>query len=77
MYKLDELEQYGRRENLRIYNVPEEQDENDDGEKIVLKIAKELKIELHKSDIQRAHRLGKPGNKPRPIIARFISYKKR
>ena len=58
MYKLDELEQYVRRQNLRIYNVPEVQDENDDGEEIVLKIAKELKHKLCKLDIQSSAQIG-------------------
>ena len=32
LFKLDALEQYGRRENLRIYGVPETNNNNDDGE---------------------------------------------
>ena len=43
-------------------------------------IAKELKIELEYNDIQRTHRLGKRkkfATKAKPIIARFVSYKKR
>ena len=77
IYKQDELEQYGRRENLRIYGVPETTSGRDDGENVIFKIAETLKINLKQYDIQRAHRLGKPKNKPRPIIVRFLSYKKR
>ena len=46
-----------------------------------MKIASALQIDLETKDIQRVHRLGKrkysPTANPRPIIARFISYKKR
>lgn len=81
-YQLDKLDQYVRRENLRIYGYPENEDSNtDDGEKIIQKIAAELKVKLNvNTDIQRAHRLGKknPQRKsPRPVIVRFTSYKKR
>ena len=42
-------------------------------------MAHELGVELNKNDIQRVHRLGKkrPTGKPRQIIVRFASYKKR
>ena len=82
VYNVDALEQYGRRENIRIHGVAEKLNSNkDDGEEVVANIAAELGIDINECDIQRAHRLGKkknsPGGKPRQIIARFISYKKR
>ena len=78
-FKLDNLEQYGRRENLRIHNIPEPLTNIEDGEEKVLKLAEALKINLSSIEIQRAHRLGKKKTnmKPRPIIVRFQSYKKR
>ena len=80
-YKLDELEQYGRRENLRIHGIQESPNNKDDGKNIVLNIAKILNMELNENKIQRVHRLGKkkksPTARPRPIIARFVSYKNR
>ena len=39
-YRTKTIEQYGRRENLRIYNVPESNNNTDDGEEMTLKIAK-------------------------------------
>ena len=78
--KVDEMEQYGRRENIRIHGVPEIIGNRDDGEKVALEIAEKLNIKLKTDDIQRAHRLGwrkRTMQKPRPIIVRFISYKKR
>ena len=80
MYKLDSLEQYGCRENLRIHNIPENKETIDDGEEIILKVAKCLNVNLQSSDIQRAHRLGEKRfnlEKSRSIIVRFVSYKKR
>ena len=78
--KIDSLEQYDRRENLRIYNVPEITAKKDDSLEVPLNVAHELKIDLDEKEIQRVHRLGTKkisAPKPRPIIARFISYKKR
>ena len=45
----------------------------------MFKIADELEIDLEDNEIQRVHRLGQKRNNenPRPIIARFVSYKKR
>ena len=62
-FAITALEQYGRRENLRIYGVPETNNNNDDGEDVVLRIAKFLQIDLQGMDIQRAHRLGKKNQK--------------
>ena len=57
---------------MRIYGIPESTDTvDDDGKKVILKMAKNLNIELKDSDIQRAHRLGRkrvnPNSRPRPI----------
>ena len=81
LFKSDDLEQYGRRENIRVHAVPEQLDNHDDGEKIAFEMAQALHINLKDCDIQRAHRLGAKKKslnaKPRPIIVRFTSYKKR
>ena len=81
IYKIDELDQYDRRENLRIHGIQENDSDRDDGEEVVMKIVEELNIGITALDIPRAHRLGKRNSnsvaKPRPIIVRFISYKKR
>ena len=79
--KMDELEQYGRRENIRIHGVRKKNGNKDDGEEVLLDLAKQLKIELNPNDVQRVHRLGKKrltmSTRPRPVIARFVNYKKR
>ena len=80
-FKLDDLEQYGRRENIRIHNVAESTSAKDDDEDVLFKVADALKIELAKYDIQRVHRIGvkktSRNAKPRPVIVRFVSYQKR
>ena len=81
LFKIDALEQYGRRKNLRIHGTPESKNNQDDGEEIVLKIAKSLNVDLQTCEIQTANRLGKKTikniSKPRPIIVQFISHRKR
>ena len=78
--EIDNLEQYSRRENIRIHCVPEPQGKKDDGEEVVVELAEKLGVNIESYDIQRAHRLGRkrsPLAKPRPIIARFVKYKHR
>lgn len=72
--KLDGLQQYGRRNNLRIFGVKESESENTDA--LVQAVAKSMGIELQPSAIDRSHRLGRQGrsNQPRPIIVKFVSY---
>lgn len=81
--KTDDLEQYQRRNNLRIFGVRETIKENTD--QLVLDIVREkMGVELKVEAIERSHRVGaKPrprddGTTPhRPIIVRFCSYRDR
>ena len=52
----DNLEQYSRRENIRIYNVPKPQGKKNDGEEVVVELAEKLNINIERYDIQRVHR---------------------
>ncbi|KAK3928872.1 Protein unc-13-like protein C [Frankliniella fusca] len=70
--KLDEREQYSRRNNLRIFGVKESPRENTDME--VIKIAEQCGVSIVGSQIDRSHRVGKVGPNPRPIIVKFIGY---
>jgi hypothetical protein len=85
-----ELQQYSRRNNLRIINddwvEPEEpvgpveprkkQRENTDA--LVLELAAKMGIALQPTDISRSHRVGKrEDGKVRPIIVAFTSYNAR
>ena len=58
VFQLDRQEQYIRRENILIYGVEENKEDNDDEEKVLFKIADELEIDLDDIEIQRVHRLG-------------------
>ena len=75
--KLDDAEQYSRRNCLRISGVPETEGENTD--ELVLDIASSrLRVNISLSDIDRSHRTGKPDiNKTRSIIVKFTSYRAR
>lgn len=82
--KVDELEQYQRRNNLRFFGVPESRDEDTDG--LVLQLVKEkIGIDLPLDRLERSHRIGRPQSsgdsgqppRPRPIIVRFRSYRDR
>jgi len=80
VFQLDRQEQYIRRENILIYGVEENKEDNNDEEKVLFKIADELEIDLEDNEIQRVHRPGQKrrnNENPRPIIAGFVSYKKR
>ena len=96
-YKRDALNQYGRRESKHIINKEEEPVqlqngkivETEDCVQLAIDAAEVLDIKLEKSDIQRAHRVGKrklpfvgtDGKthtpKPRPIIVKLKDYGKR
>lgn len=74
--KTDDLEQYQRRQSLRIFGVEETEGENTDC--IARDIAVKIGVELSDTDIDRSHRVGrKSENKHRPIIVKFVSYRKR
>ncbi|XP_026289139.2 protein unc-13 homolog C-like [Frankliniella occidentalis] len=70
--RLEEHEQYSRRNNLRIFGVTESPKENTDD--LVVKVAKKINVDIDVSQIDRSHRIGKPGSNPRPIIVKFIGY---
>ena len=79
--ELDELQQYGRRNALRIHNPgwKERNDENTD--EMVLKLIHE-NLGIHDFPlwlISRSHRVGpkRDDGTPRPVIVKFISYRAR
>lgn len=76
--QVDDIEQYSRRNCLRVSGLTERHDEDTD--KLILDLAKELDINLSITDIDRSHRLGRPavpGGRPRQIIVKFTSYRAR
>ena len=73
--KLDDLEQYGRRCSVRMFNVP--QHPGEPCTNAALRVINELlEIPLSDDDVERCHNLGRPNAKGnRPIIMKFKSYK--
>lgn len=72
--KAKDNEQYSRRHNIRIVGFPEEKDENC-AEKVT-KFGKEtLQLPISSTDIDRAHRVGKPSHEHRAIIVRLQSHR--
>jgi hypothetical protein len=80
----NDLDQYVRRNNCRVYGMPETgegggEDENCE-EKVVKLFKDKMSLNIAEKDIEACHRLGKrkPGvNTPRGIIVRFVSRKDR
>src|SRR5690606_13240830 len=75
--KLDSIEQYARLNSIRVFGVPEAEDEQseDVSKKICETITSELKIKIAPSDLDISHRLGKKNlqrDNPRPIIVKFL-----
>ena len=85
--RVDELEQYSRRECLVLNGVKGNRHETEDVDEILLDvISQKLGVKISTNDdIQRCHRLKtrRPRHSPverqspRPIIIKFVSYRKR
>ena len=72
--EVDDLEQYTRRTNVRIYGIAEQPEENTDNLAVDF-FKSELNVDVASNDISRSHRVGKKsGAKPRPIIVRFTKH---
>ncbi len=76
--KCDDLEQYGRRNAVRIRN-PWPETQGEDTDQMIRTMCKDLlNIEIKPGEISRSHRVGrKGGNQPRPIIVKFSTYRTR
>ena len=66
----DCIEQYGRRENARIFGVEEEPGE-DVFEKVV-SVAEKAGVSITKNDVSICHRLSSEGTGPKPLIAKIV-----
>ena len=74
--RVDELEQYGRRNSIRVTSVPETEGECTDD--VMVKLCKAAGVDVSPEMIDRSHRVGKkedgtPGS--RPILVKFTSYR--
>lgn len=73
--KINDLEQYNRRNNLCITGIAEEPGEN--CKQIIQTIGKKLNIEVSNEDVRAAYRLGKKEQKTRPLLVEFSFINKR
>lgn len=74
--KTDELEQYQRRQSLRVFGVAES--DREDTDQLIVDLAKNIGVNIKVDDIDRSHRVGpRVANRVRPIIVKFVSYRKR
>ena len=72
------LEAQSRRENLRLYGIPEDKDETweETENKVIQYIDSSLEMNSANLSMERAHRI-KSTDRPRPIIAKFSFYKEK
>ena len=69
--RLDEIEQYSRRDNVVLRGVAEDAGESTNQR--VMEIAAAAGVTVTEADISTSHRVGRPQpNKTRPIIAPFV-----
>ena len=76
----NEIQQYARRWNLRLYKVKEESGQKDEDcvGKACTIFTRDVGIKIVASDIEIAHRAGRPiQGRARPILIRFFDRKKR
>ena len=79
--QLNDLDAYGRRQNLEIHNIPIKH--NKDAENLALQVLQKIDNSMKASDIDVAHRIAKETDvhgqkkRTRPIIVRFLSRKVR
>ena len=69
-FELDRQEQYSRKDSVRIYGIPDPEDERENTNDIVVKLAKDIGVNITTADLSVSHRLGRRGRggKPRTII---------
>ena len=77
---LDSVEQYSRRNCIRISGIPETNDESVEDKVMIL--ADTINSNLTIEEVDRAYRVGKPKDvnrkyRPRDIIVKFVSYPSR
>ena len=71
----NELEQYGRRDNLEIHGIPVSPNENTN--ELIKEVAQKLNVRLLDSDISSSHRIPAMNRKYPAIIVKFSNKDKR
>lgn len=77
-YDIDRMEQYSRRETIRVAGMEEQGDETDDMLRAKLvKIGDDCEVKFQSEAISVCHRVGRKkegaGAKPRDVLCRFVS----
>lgn len=75
--RLEEAEQYSRRNCLRFNNVPPTLHKDKSPDQVIINICNKIGVDVDIGDISRAHPLGPPRDGKINYVARFISYRKR
>lgn len=76
LQKKDNQEQYSRRNSLRVSDIDETPNENTDD--LIIKMSDAIGANIAVSEIDRSHRVGKPGpGKSMDILVKFVSYRSR
>lgn len=77
--KTDDLENRSRRSNIKIINIPEKSEGSDTVGYLESLIPQLLGNDNFSSPItlERAHRIGRPSDRTRPIIAKFLNYREK
>ena len=72
-FDLDRQEQDSRKDSVRIYDIPEPEDERETND-IVVQLAKYIGMNTMTADLSVSHRLGRRGRggRPRTIIAKCV-----
>ena len=75
--KTDDLENRSRRSNIRIVNVPEQAEGRDAVGFLEKFIPQILGMDNFTSPVtlERAHRIGRKSDRPRPLIAKFLNFR--
>ena len=72
-WELDALEQYSRRDNIKVFGVPEQtHGSSEDCNQVILDLGKKIGVEVSPGDISVSHRVRGGGDGPRPIVAKFV-----
>jgi hypothetical protein len=77
-YENDRLQQYTRRESVRIFGIKQaERETAEQVEEKVMTVMRDAEVEIDGDDIAACHRAGRSVNGARPILVKFVSRKKR
>ena len=72
-YDNDKMEQYSRRESVRISGISETVEHEEALNTEIVQIAEEINVDIKPGDISVAHRVCKRGDRLRPVLVKFVS----